>query len=163
MVRKHKGRLSKLSTDIKPIVREIGKGQRNIHPEIWARWIDILGKDLSSRAVPNGWKRGKLFIAVASSVWMQELSYLKPALLDKFAEAVGPSVVKEIHLVLDTTIARQDPPANDDPSPDTKPRSKKPLPSNMVQMIEKIEDESVRSAVLNALTASWSGYSEGGN
>jgi hypothetical protein len=163
MARKHKGKLSRLSNDIKPIIRQIGKGQRNVHPEIWARWIDILGKDLSSRAVPNAWKRGKLFIAVASSAWLQELDYLKPTLLDKFAKAVGPSVVKEIRLVLDPTIPRQETQPQDDKSPNQPSRSSKPLPASMVQMIEKIADESVRSAVMNALIASWNEYTEEGS
>jgi hypothetical protein len=161
MARKHKGTLSKLSTDIKPIVRQIGKEQRNVHPEIWARWIDILGKNLASRAVPQAWKGGKLFIAVASSAWMQELTYLKPALLDKFADAVGPGVVKEIRLVLDPTIPKLRAQTKGKPSSTKRQSPGEPLPQNMVQMTEKIADESVRLAVLDALTASWGGKGEG--
>lgn len=107
MARKHKGEISKVAASLAPVLRDIGKGQRGVHPEIWARWAEIVGSDLSHRAVPVRLERGRLVVAVASSAWMSELSYLKTALIDRFAEAVGPDVVKEIRFVVDHSIARR--------------------------------------------------------
>lgn len=106
MARKHKGKISKIAADLKPVLRDIGKGQRGVHPEIWARWSEIIGPELSRRAIPVRLERGRLTVAVASSAWMNELSYMKNTLMDRFAEAVGPDVVKEIRFVVDHSIER---------------------------------------------------------
>ena len=107
MKRKHNGKLSHLDADLKTVLRKIGKGQKGIHPEIWARWRDIMGEELSRRSVPRNFYQGTLVVAVASSTWMLELSYLKSTLLDRFAEEIGPGTVKEIRLVLDPAYLSQ--------------------------------------------------------
>jgi predicted nucleic acid-binding Zn ribbon protein len=85
-------------------LREIGKGQRGVHPEIWARWAEIVGQDLARRSVPRSFAKGVLVVAVVNSSWMQQLTYLKPTLMDRFADEIGRNVVKEIRLVVDHSI-----------------------------------------------------------
>lgn len=105
--RRKESRVSSLAAEVVPVLRQIGAGQRNVHPEIWARWISIVGERIARRAIPQALRGRTLVVGVASSSWLQELSYLKPTLLDHLAEEIGPAVVKDIKLVLDPSIGRE--------------------------------------------------------
>ncbi len=152
MRRKHKGQLTPLTANITPILRKIGKGQPGVHPEIWARWGEIIGEDLAGRIVPRSLYGKTLTVAVASSTWMHQLTYLRPRLLDQLAEEIGPNVVKEIRLVLDHSIAK---PRTKDPSVPPKPSApSSPLPTNIVSATNNIDDDELREILQRAARAS---------
>ena len=104
--RRKKSEVSPLGAAVVPVLRQIGAGQRNVHPEIWARWTSIVGERVARRAVPKSIRGRLLIVGVASSSWLQELTYLKPTLLDRFAEEVGAAVVQDIKFVLDSSIGQ---------------------------------------------------------
>jgi hypothetical protein len=104
--RRKSGAVRAIGGDVAPLLRGMARGLRNAHPEIWANWPTIVGPEVSRRAVPKSYRKKTLVIAVGSSAWLQELSFLKTQLLDRFADAVGPEVVKNIRLVLDPQLAR---------------------------------------------------------
>lgn len=87
------------------MLREIFSNHPGIHPEIWARWPQIAGPELARRVRPQALRGRTLVLAVSSSAWMQELSFLEQRLLDALADAVGPGVVEKIRLVLDSAPA----------------------------------------------------------
>jgi hypothetical protein len=99
--RKHRSGVSAAGEDAVAVLRDIFSNHPGIHPEIWARWPRIAGPELARRAWPQALHGRTLVLAVRSSVWMQELSYLERRLLDALADAVGPGVVEKIRLVLD--------------------------------------------------------------
>lgn len=84
----------------------MARGLKQAHPEIWANWPSIVGPDVARRAVPKSFSRATLVVAVESSTWLQELSYLKDDILERLAEAVGPNVVRNIKLVLEPQLRR---------------------------------------------------------
>ncbi len=106
MKRKRDGKLTLLDSDLKAVLRQIGTGQKGVHPEIWARWIDIVGNDVARRAIPVNLYRGILTVAVANSSWIQQLTYIKHEILERLSEEVGPEVVREIRLVLDYSLSK---------------------------------------------------------
>jgi len=84
----------------------MARGLKQAHPEIWANWPAIVGPDVARRAVPRSFSRKTLVIAVESSSWLQELSYLREGILERLAEAVGPGVVDDVRFVLEPELAR---------------------------------------------------------
>jgi len=102
--RKKDGVVSPLSADVASVLRGMARGLEQAHPEIWANWPSIVGPEVARRAVPRSFDRGTLVVAVESSTWLQELSYLKEGILERLAEAVGPKVVKDIKLVLEPAL-----------------------------------------------------------
>ncbi len=149
--RKRNGKVTSLAQDLKPILRQISKGQKDVHPEIWARWGDILGFDLARRAIPRSLVGGILTVAVASSSWMQELSYLKPALLDRFREEIGITVVKDIRLTLDASLAG----VLKDPKEKKQQPNKKAgtLPPEIEAAASTVRDETLRKTIERAAKA----------
>jgi hypothetical protein len=102
--RRRKGKPVQISQALTAVMRRISRGQQGVHPEIWARWGDIVGSDLSKRAFPRRLKDSVLVVAVSSSAWMQELSYIKVNLIEKIGQEVGPDIVSDIRFVLDTAL-----------------------------------------------------------
>jgi len=149
--RKRNGKVTPLAQDLKPILRQIGKGQKGVHPEIWARWSDILGSDLARRAIPRSLSGGVLTVAVANSAWMQELSYLKPALLERFAHEIGTTVVKEIRLALDPALATvlSDPDVKKEPPL----RKAETLPPKIKALTSQVRDKTLRKTIEQAAKA----------
>lgn len=59
-----------------------------------------VGPEIARRTEPLRIEDGKLFVAVESSAWMQELHFLKDEIRERLNRRVGAPVVREIFLVL---------------------------------------------------------------
>ncbi|MDD5307727.1 MAG: DUF721 domain-containing protein [Deltaproteobacteria bacterium] len=143
--------LSNLTVQITATMRELGRGQPGLHPEIWARWREIVGDDVARRSSPRTFRAGVLTIAVASSTWMQELSFLKERLLARLAEEAGPMVVRDLKFVLDRSPARRKPAAVLEPAP---ARAAAPLPDEVRRAVDTIADPGLKDALARAAAAS---------
>jgi hypothetical protein len=64
-------------------------------------WVDIVGERVAQRAWPSGLQKGTLWVRVANSAWMQELSFLREAIARAAADYLGPPpLVREVRLHL---------------------------------------------------------------
>ncbi len=64
-------------------------------------WIDIVGERVAQRAWPSGLQKGVLWVRVANSAWMQELSFLREAIARAADDYLGPPpLVREVRLHL---------------------------------------------------------------
>ena len=61
--------------------------------EIWAKAV---GPQIASRTCPDSLKRGTLYVKVSTSVWMQELQFMKKDILHKVASLLGQDAVRGI-------------------------------------------------------------------
>jgi len=52
-------------------------------------WAGVVGDQIAAHAQPDQIRFRKLFLAVDSPAWMQELSFLKPVLLQKVNAALN--------------------------------------------------------------------------
>ena len=149
MARKHRGKITHLEENLKSVLRRDSRRRDGMHPEIWARWSELVGKRLASKAVPHALRGRTLYIAVVNSTWMQELSFMQSRLLERLAEQVGPHVVKEIRLTVMPRLAKLPQPG----APEETSRSAPKLPYNphLLKAIEHIECEEVKEAVRKAV------------
>lgn len=60
------------------------------------RWEKIVGKVIARHARPASLQGKKLSVVVDSSAWMQQLSLLKPELIEKLNRGLGADSVKSI-------------------------------------------------------------------
>jgi predicted nucleic acid-binding Zn ribbon protein len=63
---------------------------------IWSLWKDVIGKTIAENAQPEALKGDILLVHVSSSVWMQQLRFLKKDIIDKINAASGKERIKEI-------------------------------------------------------------------
>jgi hypothetical protein len=148
--RRRRGVLTGVSQEMTSVLRKLGTGNREIHPEIWARWHDIVGPDLAKRTLPRRLAGKTLLLAVSNSAWMHELSYLRTLIVERIAEEVGPNIVRAVRLVLATNMPMRPtlPPAPPpEPLPDT------PLPEEIHQAVEKVADPLLKETLRKAAKA----------
>ena len=155
---RRKGKLTRVSTDLKSVLRAIGKGQPGVHPEIWARWTDIVGANLARRTMPRSLQGKTLFVDVANSTWMQEISFLKPMLIEQLGEAVGENVVRDIRLSVNPTMARRPTPEPKKSAPLSVPLED--VPPEIKSATDAVRDKTLRETVTKAVHANWPGRGE---
>lgn len=59
-------------------------------------WLEIAGEQIAAHTRPDQIRFKKLYLIVGNSVWLQQLMFLKPALLEKINEAAGSQLVSDI-------------------------------------------------------------------
>ena len=93
---KRKKTTSRYPVSIGSILRNEQKELCKYQP-IWENWEDAVGADIARRAEPDSVaKSGILTVNVTSSVWMQELHFIKQTLIDALNEKCGGFLVKDI-------------------------------------------------------------------
>lgn len=64
-------------------------------------WPQIVGERIAAKTWPDGLKEGVLWVRVATSAWLQELTLLRGRLLEQIRAALGPpELVAELRLHL---------------------------------------------------------------
>ena len=63
---------------------------------LFQRWEALVGPDIAANARPVGFKGPLLLVHVASSVWMQQLQFLKAELIDRINAGLPDVRVSEI-------------------------------------------------------------------
>ena len=64
---------------------------------IYIIWDEEVGKNISAPAKPIFFKHGKLFVKVDSSIWLNELKFLKDKIKEKINAKLETNKVKEIY------------------------------------------------------------------
>jgi predicted nucleic acid-binding Zn ribbon protein len=64
--------------------------------KIWQVWAETVGPQIASKAEPLAIRDGVLTIRVASSPWLQQLSFMKPDLMEHLNRAVGEPLVTDL-------------------------------------------------------------------
>jgi predicted nucleic acid-binding Zn ribbon protein len=90
-------------SDCEPIANIIGNVLQNCHGGerqnariVWDFWDRVVGETLARNAQPAAFKQRILMVHVSSSVWMQELHFMKKELIVKLNQAAGDRVVEDI-------------------------------------------------------------------
>jgi hypothetical protein len=67
---------------------------------IFGAWKEIVGDSLTLHTQPRSIRNRILFIDVSHSTWMQQLQFLKPALLEKINTFLGEPHIQDIRFKL---------------------------------------------------------------
>lgn len=82
------------------LAKRLGLESHLIEMRLQQQWRDIVGEPIGSHTWPAQLRSKKLYLVVPNSVWLQQLTFLKPTLLAKLNEAAGTELVTEIVLRL---------------------------------------------------------------
>jgi hypothetical protein len=93
-------RIDKLSVTLGRILKAHGLEGRLCEYRILGRWEKTVGAVIARHAHPQSVQGKKLTVIVDSSAWMQQLSLLKPELVEKINENFGRAVITDIILKL---------------------------------------------------------------
>jgi predicted nucleic acid-binding Zn ribbon protein len=73
---------------------------RNLEFQLVDNWPSIVGETLSGKSEPNMLKNGILYVNVANSAWLHEMSYMKDIILFKANQILGKKLIKTIKLTI---------------------------------------------------------------
>ena len=69
---------------------------------IWALWEEIVGRTVAQNVQPSAFKGKLLLVDVVSSVWLQQLQFVKADIIAKINDAFGEKVVDDIKFRIGT-------------------------------------------------------------
>lgn len=78
------------------LAKRLGLESRLVELRVQRRWRDIVGEPMASHTWPAQIRFKKLYLLVRNSVWLQQLTFLKPALLTKLQAECGPELITDI-------------------------------------------------------------------
>ena len=87
-----------LTTVIAQFSKSYGLEMKILESHLQQEWSHIVGSQLAAHTWPDAVKFKKLFLLAENSVWLQQLMFLKPALLEKLHGRVNGSLISDIVL-----------------------------------------------------------------
>lgn len=118
-------KLDRLSHTLNTMLKAKGLDSRVSVYGVMKHWEESVGTVIASHARPEAVHGKTLFLTVDSPAWMQQLSLLRPEIIEKINRTLQKEVVKEITLRLGEI-----------------PRSEKPAPDQPVPAVELTAEES---------------------
>jgi len=95
-----KGKMLKLSAILNRILKAHGLENRLSEYRVLSQWEKAVGTVIAHHAQPQAIQGKKLTLTVDSSAWMQQLSLLKPEIIEKVNNHYGRKVIADITLKL---------------------------------------------------------------
>jgi len=71
--------------------------------EVYRRWQELAGTAVAANARPVKVSHGTLIVAVRSPAWMQQLSMMKPQLMENLRAGLGAGAPADLRFVLSET------------------------------------------------------------
>jgi hypothetical protein len=90
------GTLDSFGSILSGLSKRLGLESRMLELRLRRRWRDIVGEPMASHTWPAQIRFKKLYLIVRNPVWLQQLTFLKPALLAKLQTESGTESVTDI-------------------------------------------------------------------
>ena len=90
--------LTALASTLESVAERFGLSSMLLEQRLQRRWADIVGDAVAAHTRPDTIRFKKLYLIAENSVWLQQLTFLKPSLLEKIAAAIGKPAVVDIVL-----------------------------------------------------------------
>ena len=90
------GQLDSFGTILSGLAKRLGLQSHLFELRLQQQWCDIIGEPICSHTWPAQVRFKKLYLIVRNSVWLQQLIFLKPALLAKLNKGAGPEMLTDI-------------------------------------------------------------------
>ena len=90
-------RVKPLETLMPKVLAGLGIDRRRAEAEVLKVWNNLLEPDVVAHAQPTGLRKGTLFVAVDSNVWLSEIvRYRRKEILDRLRHSFGPEFIVRI-------------------------------------------------------------------
>ena len=137
-------KLDKLSSTLGRMLKARGLQGHLSEYRIFGQWEQTVGAVIARHAQPQGVRGKKLFLSVDSPAWMQQLSLLKPEIIEKVNRSLGRDAIKDIALKLGEIVLTKGHPAEE--LPPLAPLNAEER-EKIEQYVQDIHDPETRAAV----------------
>lgn len=90
------GSLDSFGTVLSGLAKRLGLQSHLFELRLQQQWGDLVGEPIASHTWPQHIRFKKLSLLVRNSVWLQQLTFLKPTLIAKLNERAGTELVADI-------------------------------------------------------------------
>jgi hypothetical protein len=87
-----------VSSVLHGIARRFGLEAKLLEHRLREQWPEIVGEHVAAHTRPDQIRFKKLSLIAETSVWLQQLTYLKPMLIEKINHVAGGALVTDIVL-----------------------------------------------------------------
>lgn len=92
------GSLDPCSAILRRLSKRLGLETKLLEFRLQRQWRDMVGEPLASHTWPAQIRFKKLYLIVPNSIWLQQLTFLKPSLLAHIKRAEGGEFIHDIVL-----------------------------------------------------------------
>ena len=92
------GSIDSVSIVLAGLARRLGLESKLLESRLRRNWVSIVGEPIASNTWPDQIRYKKLYLLVHNSVWLHQLTFLKPTLLHKLNAVAGGELITDIVL-----------------------------------------------------------------
>jgi hypothetical protein len=92
------GPLDSIASVLTGLAHRLGLESKLLETRLRRQWSEVVGQHIAAHTSPDQIRFKKLYVYVRHSVWLQQLTYLKPDLLKKINAAAGEMLVSDLIL-----------------------------------------------------------------
>jgi len=92
------GSIDSVSSVLEGLARRLGLESKLLESRLRRDWVSIVGEPIASNTWPDQIRYKKLYLLVHNSVWLHQLTFLKPTLIHKLNTVAGGELVTDIVL-----------------------------------------------------------------
>jgi len=85
-----------ISQSLEGLLKKLELDRRVLGWSVLSIWEEVVGPRIAANAKPVAYRDSKLFVRVATTIWMHELSFTKGEVLRKLNERLGERVIEDI-------------------------------------------------------------------
>lgn len=93
-------RLQSIGDILFSVLKKRGLSSKLEENELFKHWPKAVGPQIAAQTQPESWRAGTLFVKTTSSVWVQQLHFMKDDIRRKINELAGKTSVKDIHFTV---------------------------------------------------------------
>jgi hypothetical protein len=105
--RKHQAQVQSIGEVLFSILKKKGMTSKIEENAILKLWPKAVGQQIASKTQPDSLRNGTLFVKTISSVWVQQLHFIKEEIRGKLNDLAGKSAIKEIRFLVGHTLVQE--------------------------------------------------------
>jgi Dna[CI] antecedent DciA-like protein len=138
------GSIDSLSCILEGVARRLGLESKLLESRLRRNWVSIVGEPIASNTWPDQIRYKKLYLLVHNSVWLHQLTFLKPTLLHNLNGVAGGELVTDIVLRVGEIPSRAAASATTHPIDDTFPTVSEVILAEASSHVSAIHDPDLR-------------------
>ena len=91
-------RIDSVSSILEGLARRLGLESKLLENRLRRDWSSIVGEPIASNTWPDQIRYKKLYLLVHNSVWLHQLTFLKPSLIHKLNGVAGMELITDVVL-----------------------------------------------------------------
>jgi hypothetical protein len=145
------GTLDSFGNVLSGLAKRLGLESRLIELRLQHHWHEIVGEPMASHTWPAQIRFKKLYLIVRNSVWLQQLTFLKPTLLTKLQTASGAASITDLAFRVGEIPGETETPPASSATDFESPQSEK-FRAELISSTAMIQDPSIRERLREVIS-----------